>query len=357
MHEIATQLRIYGITFAIDDFGEGFSSFARLRDVPFVELKLDRSFVRDSGSDPTNAGICQTIIDLAHNFGALAVAEGLENAADLQAVQRMGCDIGQGFFLARPMPKASFIALLERRALQNRHPKPAGMRPCIDINGVGEALDAACVEGNPERHRGDRGVYRCAESERPMNDQRAERSADGGPFVQSRDEPLAAPATSDAVLASISDGIIALDNDVAARLCQSGRVSAYRGARRRALIGKPIEEVLDIDPDNPFRADVYGVEAEQRAGRVHRLLRGVRRLGKRARVSASGRLHDPVPQRERRRRRRDPAAASASAKRSVRSISASSTPRSISSWWWTGAATSCASARARAPFSATRRRR
>jgi EAL domain-containing protein (putative c-di-GMP-specific phosphodiesterase class I)/CheY-like chemotaxis protein len=120
MHEIATQLRIYGITFAIDDFGEGFSSFARLRDVPFVELKLDRSFVRDSGSDPTNAGICQTIIDLAHNFGALAVAEGLENAADLQAVQRMGCDIGQGFFLARPMPKASFIALLERRALQKQ---------------------------------------------------------------------------------------------------------------------------------------------------------------------------------------------------------------------------------------------
>jgi EAL domain-containing protein (putative c-di-GMP-specific phosphodiesterase class I)/CheY-like chemotaxis protein len=120
MHEIATQLRIYGITFAIDDFGEGFSSFARLRDVPFVELKLDRSFVRDSGSDPRNAGICQTIINLAHNFGALAVAEGLENAADLQAVQRMGCDIGQGFFLARPMPKASFIALLEQRALQKQ---------------------------------------------------------------------------------------------------------------------------------------------------------------------------------------------------------------------------------------------
>ena len=50
----------------------------------------------------------------------LAVAEGLENAADLQAVQRMGCDIGQGFFLARPMPKASFIALLEQRALRKQ---------------------------------------------------------------------------------------------------------------------------------------------------------------------------------------------------------------------------------------------
>jgi hypothetical protein len=65
MHEIATQLRIYDIAFAIDDFGEGFSSFARLRELPFAELKLDRSFVKDSGTDRKNAGICQTIIDLA----------------------------------------------------------------------------------------------------------------------------------------------------------------------------------------------------------------------------------------------------------------------------------------------------
>ncbi len=93
MHEIATQLRIYDIAFAIDDFGEGFSSFARLRELPFAELKLNRRFVKGSGTDRKNAGICQTIIDLAHNFGA--VAEGLEDADDLQAVHRMGCDIGQ----------------------------------------------------------------------------------------------------------------------------------------------------------------------------------------------------------------------------------------------------------------------
>jgi len=117
MHEISTQLRIYGITFAIDDFGEGFSSFARLREVPFAELKLDRSFVKGSGGDSRNAGICQAIIHLAHHFGAVAVAEGLENAADLQAVHRMGCDLGQGYFLARPMPKHDLIALLRQRAL------------------------------------------------------------------------------------------------------------------------------------------------------------------------------------------------------------------------------------------------
>jgi EAL domain-containing protein (putative c-di-GMP-specific phosphodiesterase class I) len=118
MHEISTQLRIYGITFAIDDFGEGFSSFARLRELPFAELKLDRSFVKDSGTDARNAGICETIINLAHHFGALAVAEGIENAADLQAVHRMGCDMGQGYFLARPMPKSSLIELLRQRVRQ-----------------------------------------------------------------------------------------------------------------------------------------------------------------------------------------------------------------------------------------------
>jgi EAL domain-containing protein (putative c-di-GMP-specific phosphodiesterase class I) len=120
IHEIATQLRIYGVTFAIDDFGEGFSSFARLRELPFAELKLDRSFVKDCAEDTRNAGICQAIIDLAHHFGAVAVAEGLENAADLQAVHRMGCDVGQGFFVARPMPKPDFVAMLRDRALAKR---------------------------------------------------------------------------------------------------------------------------------------------------------------------------------------------------------------------------------------------
>jgi EAL domain-containing protein (putative c-di-GMP-specific phosphodiesterase class I)/FixJ family two-component response regulator len=120
MHEIATQLRIYGITLAIDDFGEGFSSFARLRELPFAEMKLDISFVKGCGTDLKNAGICQAIINLAHHFGALAVAEGIENAADLQAIHRMGCDMGQGFFLARPMPKANFLALLRRRELHQQ---------------------------------------------------------------------------------------------------------------------------------------------------------------------------------------------------------------------------------------------
>jgi EAL domain-containing protein (putative c-di-GMP-specific phosphodiesterase class I)/CheY-like chemotaxis protein len=111
-HEIATQLSIYGINLSIDDFGEGSSSFARLRELSFSELKLDGSFVKNCAHDSKNAGICQAIIALAHQFGAVAVAEGLENAADIQAVQQMGCDLGQGFAIARPIPSALFTSVL-----------------------------------------------------------------------------------------------------------------------------------------------------------------------------------------------------------------------------------------------------
>ena len=117
-HEIATQLGIYGISLSIDDFGEGYSSFARLRELPFAELKLDASFVRNSSRDPKNAAICQAVINLAHSFGALAVAEGLETTDDVQTLQRMGCDVGQGYVFFRPMPNEVFTAVLHERSAE-----------------------------------------------------------------------------------------------------------------------------------------------------------------------------------------------------------------------------------------------
>ena len=84
-HEIADQLRVSGIKISIDDFGAGYSSFSSLRELPFIELKLDSSFVRNCAIDATNAAICQTAVDLAHRFGSAAVAEGIESAPDLQA--------------------------------------------------------------------------------------------------------------------------------------------------------------------------------------------------------------------------------------------------------------------------------
>jgi EAL domain-containing protein (putative c-di-GMP-specific phosphodiesterase class I) len=111
----AAALKEYGIAIAIDDFGAGYSSFSSLRELPFAELKLDGSFVTNCATDATNAAICQTAIDLAHRFGSLAVAEGIERMTDLQALMVMGCDIGQGPLVAPPLPKQPFLDLLRHR--------------------------------------------------------------------------------------------------------------------------------------------------------------------------------------------------------------------------------------------------
>ena len=111
--EAAVQLRIYNVTLAIDDFGSGYSSFARLKQFPFSEIKLDRSFVQNCAADPVNASICQSIVDLARASGAVCVAEGIETEADRMALIRMGCNIGQGYYFGRPM---SVGQLIERSA-------------------------------------------------------------------------------------------------------------------------------------------------------------------------------------------------------------------------------------------------
>jgi EAL domain-containing protein (putative c-di-GMP-specific phosphodiesterase class I) len=113
--KVAPELKACGVTIAIDDFGAGFSSFASLRDLPFSELKVDGSFVKNCAIDANNAAICQTAIDLAHRFGSVAVAENVETMADLQALVVMGCDFGQGMLVAPPMPKERFLELLRQR--------------------------------------------------------------------------------------------------------------------------------------------------------------------------------------------------------------------------------------------------
>lgn len=122
--QIAKQLRVSGIKIAIDDFGAGYSSFSSLREVPFAELKVHRSFVLGCATDPTNAAICQTAIDLAHRFGSAAVAEGIEAQADLQALAVMGCDFGQGALVAPPMSKERFLELLRQRMKRPRAASP-----------------------------------------------------------------------------------------------------------------------------------------------------------------------------------------------------------------------------------------
>ncbi|MGD0148532.1 MAG: EAL domain-containing response regulator [Xanthobacteraceae bacterium] len=115
-NDITKKLQHLDVRLAIDNFGRGYSSFARLKELPFAELKLDRAFVTDCGSDKVNAPLCKTVIDLAHNFGSAAVAVGIEKASDALALVSMGCDYGQGFLLGQPMPEERFISLLRQRA-------------------------------------------------------------------------------------------------------------------------------------------------------------------------------------------------------------------------------------------------
>jgi EAL domain-containing protein (putative c-di-GMP-specific phosphodiesterase class I) len=86
IRQIAKEFKTSAIALAIDEFGAGYSSFSSLRDLPFTELKLHALFVKNCAVDVTNAAICQTAIDLAHRFGSVVVAEGIDAIADLQAL-------------------------------------------------------------------------------------------------------------------------------------------------------------------------------------------------------------------------------------------------------------------------------
>ena len=123
--EMTKKLAPLNVKLAIDDFGRGYSSLARLKELPFAELKLDRTFVTDCGTDKVNAPLCKTVIDLAHNFGSAAVAIGIEKASDALALTSMGCDLGQGFLLGQPMPEERFMSLLRQRAAGQGQPMPA----------------------------------------------------------------------------------------------------------------------------------------------------------------------------------------------------------------------------------------
>ncbi|HMK80778.1 MAG TPA: EAL domain-containing response regulator [Xanthobacteraceae bacterium] len=120
VQKVEKELRPLGISFAVDDFGRAYSTIAQLKDVPFSELKIDRSFVANCNADRMNAGLCQTIIELAHRLGSKAVAEGVETAAELRALHGMGCDTGQGYLFARPMPRDHFLRLLRERGQGRR---------------------------------------------------------------------------------------------------------------------------------------------------------------------------------------------------------------------------------------------
>ncbi|MEJ7714182.1 MAG: EAL domain-containing protein [Thermoleophilaceae bacterium] len=98
------ELRRQGFRLAIDDFGAGHSSLARLSEFPCEILKIDRSFVARLPEDPTAAAMVTAMIELARGLGLQAVAEGIETEAQLEFLVERRCALGQGFLFSRPVP-------------------------------------------------------------------------------------------------------------------------------------------------------------------------------------------------------------------------------------------------------------
>jgi EAL domain-containing protein (putative c-di-GMP-specific phosphodiesterase class I)/CheY-like chemotaxis protein len=130
-NELNKKFAEHNVRLAIDDFGKGYASLTKLKELPFAEMKLDRSFVVGCGTDKVHAPICKTVIDLAHSFGSLAVGIGLERASDAMALVSMGCDLGQGFLFGQPMPEQRFIALLKQRVTVRPAAAPAQTAPAL----------------------------------------------------------------------------------------------------------------------------------------------------------------------------------------------------------------------------------
>ncbi len=108
------KLREAGIQVAVDDFGIGYSSLAYLKKFDIDYLKIDQSFVRNLAPGSSDMALCEAIIVMAHKLDLAVIAEGVETPAQRDLLHEAGCDYGQGYLFARPMPPEEFEAFLQR---------------------------------------------------------------------------------------------------------------------------------------------------------------------------------------------------------------------------------------------------
>jgi len=109
------QLSDLGITVSIDDFGTGYSSMAYISQLPFQELKIDRQFVENVCDSIKRRTICETTVKMAKGLKLEVVAEGINSELDERTLRQFGCDIGQGFYYAEPMPLANYLTWLDKQ--------------------------------------------------------------------------------------------------------------------------------------------------------------------------------------------------------------------------------------------------
>lgn len=107
--EVVTRLRLSGFSISIDDFGTGYSNLENLREFPFSELKIDRSFIQSADTDPFARTCVETSVSLGKNLGLRIVAEGVETAGHLEMAAKAGVDQIQGYYFSKPLPPEGFM--------------------------------------------------------------------------------------------------------------------------------------------------------------------------------------------------------------------------------------------------------
>jgi EAL domain-containing protein (putative c-di-GMP-specific phosphodiesterase class I) len=115
-----------GVTFSLDDFGTGYSTLAHLRHLPAAEIKIDQTFVRHMLTRAQDLAIVDAVIGMARAFGRAVVAEGVETPAHIERLLALGCDVMQGYALARPMPGEDFLRWVEEFKPDAGWHSPAG---------------------------------------------------------------------------------------------------------------------------------------------------------------------------------------------------------------------------------------
>jgi EAL domain-containing protein (putative c-di-GMP-specific phosphodiesterase class I) len=117
---VLRSLKGLGLKLSVDDFGTGYSSLAYLKQFSLDALKIDKQFIDNLTTSQKDEAIARSIIQLGHNLGMQVIAEGVETAGQVEALQDLGCDVVQGFYFGRPLPAGEVLGFPHAMAVGER---------------------------------------------------------------------------------------------------------------------------------------------------------------------------------------------------------------------------------------------